>query len=69
MILHQMKMKRIKIEEEKEKERKKQERIEQRKLPKIKQFKCSPCDMTFPNKVTCLKPADKFQIEKKIIYI
>ncbi|XP_063825053.1 zinc finger protein kipf-like [Ostrinia nubilalis] len=50
MILNQMKEKRQRAEEKRERLRKKQERIEQRKVPKIKQFKCSPCDMTFPNK-------------------
>ncbi|XP_026751435.2 zinc finger protein 93-like [Galleria mellonella] len=50
LILHQMKQKRMKYEEKLEKERKKREKLEQKKLPKIKQFKCSPCDMIFPNK-------------------
>ncbi|XP_059047009.1 zinc finger protein 675-like [Achroia grisella] len=50
LILHQMKQKRINYEEKLEKQRKKRERLEQKKVPKIKQFQCSPCDMTFPNK-------------------
>ncbi|KAL0893192.1 hypothetical protein ABMA27_014806 [Loxostege sticticalis] len=50
MILNQMKERRQRAEEKQEQLRKKRERIEQRKAPKIKQFKCSPCDMTFPNK-------------------
>lgn len=49
-------MKRLKIEEKKEMERKKREKLLQKKNPpKSKQFKCSPCDMSFPNKVRILK--------------
>ncbi|GBP18087.1 Zinc finger protein 235 [Eumeta japonica] len=45
-----MKLKRLKIEEEQERKRKKHERLIKQKGPKIKQFKCSPCDMVFSNK-------------------
>ncbi|CAH2980197.1 unnamed protein product [Chilo suppressalis] len=51
MILHHMKLKQMRVEEGKERLRqKKMERIEQKKAPKVKEFNCSPCDMTFPNK-------------------
>ncbi|XP_053607382.1 zinc finger protein 62-like [Plodia interpunctella] len=50
LILHQMKLKRLKYEEKRQKERLKKERLQQKREPKIKQFKCSPCDMEFQNK-------------------
>lgn len=46
-----MKKKRMKIEEEKDRERKRKEKMYLKKAPRIKQFKCSPCDMSFPDKV------------------
>ncbi|KAG6465051.1 hypothetical protein O3G_MSEX014905 [Manduca sexta] len=49
-ILHNIKLKRMKIEEEIERRRQKKERIMLKKLPKVKQFKCSPCELVFPNK-------------------
>lgn len=51
LILHQMKLKRMETEQKAEKERRRRERLIQKKDPKLKEFKCSPCDMTFPNKV------------------
>ncbi|XP_026488202.1 zinc finger protein 273-like [Vanessa tameamea] len=50
LILHQMKLKRMETEEKAEKERRRRERLMQKKDPKTKEFKCSPCDMIFPNK-------------------
>ncbi|XP_061713168.1 zinc finger protein 93-like [Cydia pomonella] len=50
LILHDMKKKRMKIEEAKNRELKKREKISMKKAPRIKQFKCSPCDMSFPDK-------------------
>lgn len=51
LILHQMKLKRMETEQKAEKERRRRERLIEKKDPKLKEFKCSPCDMTFPNKV------------------
>ncbi|XP_026324782.1 zinc finger protein 578-like isoform X2 [Hyposmocoma kahamanoa] len=50
LILHHMKLKRMRIEEEKEKERQRREKMLLKKTPKSKQFTCSPCDMNFPSK-------------------
>ncbi|XP_048482820.1 zinc finger protein 724 [Plutella xylostella] len=50
LILHQMKLQRMKIEEEKEKQRQSLEKAKKKNLPKEKTFHCSPCDMTFPDK-------------------
>ncbi|XP_021191944.2 zinc finger protein 729 [Helicoverpa armigera] len=50
LILHQIKQKRMKIEEKIAKEQMRRERLQEKKSPKVKQFKCSPCDLTFPNK-------------------
>lgn len=55
LILHQMKLKRLKIEQKKERERKRKERVQQKKDSKVKEFKCSPCDVVFQTKVSnCL---------------
>ncbi|OWR55252.1 hypothetical protein KGM_201768 [Danaus plexippus plexippus] len=51
LILHQMKLKRMETEQKAEKERRRRERLLQKKDPKNKEFKCSPCDMIFPTKV------------------
>lgn len=51
LILHQMKLKRLKAEERERREKEKQEKLTKKKSPKVKQFKCSPCDLVFPNKV------------------
>ncbi|CAG9584761.1 unnamed protein product [Danaus chrysippus] len=50
LILHQMKLKRMESEQKAEKERRRRERLLQKKDPKNKEFKCSPCDMIFPTK-------------------
>ncbi|XP_068631948.1 zinc finger protein 714-like isoform X2 [Battus philenor] len=50
LILHQMKLKRIKMEQKTERERKRKERVHQKKDPKVKEFKCSPCDVVFQTK-------------------
>ncbi|XP_072931643.1 uncharacterized protein [Epargyreus clarus] len=51
LILHQMKLKRMKIEEQIDNERKKREKMSQKKNSKAnKEFNCSPCDMTFSSK-------------------
>ncbi|CAB3229944.1 unnamed protein product [Arctia plantaginis] len=50
LILHQMKERRLKQEEQKVREQIKIEKLKQKKAPKLKQFTCSPCDLTFPNK-------------------
>lgn len=46
-----MKEKRLKHEEKKARQQMKIEKLKQKKSPKLKQFTCSPCDLTFPNKV------------------
>lgn len=51
LILHQMKKKRMEIQEQAAQEQMRRERqMQQKKQPKVKQFKCSPCDLTFPSK-------------------
>ncbi|XP_060802984.1 zinc finger protein 714 isoform X2 [Amyelois transitella] len=50
LILHQMKLKRLRCEEKLQRERVKKEKLKEKKEVKTKQFKCSPCDMDFPNK-------------------
>lgn len=50
LILHQMKERRARSEERRVQELRKREKMEQKKFPKVKQFTCSPCDLTFPNK-------------------
>ncbi|CAH2239786.1 jg20721 [Pararge aegeria aegeria] len=50
LLLHQMKLKRMESEQKEDEERRKRERLLQKKDPKNKEFKCSPCDMAFPNK-------------------
>ncbi|CAH2037284.1 unnamed protein product, partial [Iphiclides podalirius] len=50
LILHQMKLKRMKVEQKTERERKRKEREQQKKDPKVKEFKCSPCDVVFQTK-------------------
>ncbi|XP_026724886.1 zinc finger protein 273-like [Trichoplusia ni] len=50
LILHQIKQKRMRREEREAKEQMRIERMLEKKSPRIKQFKCSPCDLIFPNK-------------------
>ncbi|CAG5050138.1 unnamed protein product [Parnassius apollo] len=51
LILHQMKLKRLKMEQKSEKERKRREKMLQKKESKrVKEFKCSPCDKVFTTK-------------------
>ncbi|XP_013169178.1 PREDICTED: zinc finger protein 665-like [Papilio xuthus] len=51
LILHQMKLKRVKMEQKRERERKRKERVQQKKNhSKVKEIKCSPCDMVFETK-------------------
>lgn len=50
LILHKMKTKQLKIAQEKEKLRMKREKSINKKMPKVKQFKCSPCDVVFSTK-------------------
>ncbi|XP_013142941.1 PREDICTED: zinc finger Y-chromosomal protein 1-like [Papilio polytes] len=51
LILHQMKLKRVKMEQKRERERKRKERVQQKKIhSKVKEIKCSPCDMVFETK-------------------
>ncbi|XP_075973697.1 uncharacterized protein LOC142974981 [Anticarsia gemmatalis] len=50
LLLHEMKEKRLKIEEDLARAQMKNAKVEQKKPPKVKQFTCSPCDLSFPNK-------------------
>lgn len=65
MILNKMKIKRMKIEEFKEKERQKKERLMNKKFPKSKQIKCSPCDITFPDKEKLLEHRREIQCMRR----
>lgn len=57
-ILNIIKQKRIKQEEKAEQKKvkhiQKEEKPLQKKTPKMKQFKCPPCDLTFTNQVNVL---------------